>query len=93
MLMLLSSWLIILILLSLIFPQVIRCMPYDKTVDYFSLGIILFEMAFSNYPFSDSDVSNSILNDLPDYPKDADPDLVALLKKVSTVTITWKIET
>lgn len=68
-------------------------MPYGKTVDYFSLGIILFEMAFFDYPFNDSDVSNSILNDLPDYPEDADPDLVAFLNKVSSVTITRKVET
>ncbi|XP_040195615.1 protein kinase C delta type-like [Rana temporaria] len=38
-------------------------------------------MAFFDHPFNDSDVSNSILNDLPDYPEDADPDLVAFIDK------------
>lgn len=68
-------------------------MPHDKTVDYFSLGIMLFEMAFRYHPFDDSDVSDSICYDSPDYPEDADPDLVAFLNKVSSDTKASKVDT
>lgn len=35
-------------------PEVYLHQPYDKSVDVWALGIIFFEMAMLNYPFSQS---------------------------------------
>lgn len=35
--------------------EMIKSMAYDRTADYFSFGIILFETAFQFHPFYDGD--------------------------------------
>lgn len=82
------------ILFFLIFPQIFLGLPYGYAVDYFSLGIIVYELAVGNYPFSWSDEDNdswsyvdevlkdSICNDYPSFPMDFDMDLKDLIEKV-----------
>ncbi|XP_040198547.1 protein kinase C delta type-like [Rana temporaria] len=69
-------------------PEVHESEPYDRMADYFSLGIILFEVAFKYHPFyvgEDKDkVKKSILQDEPRYPEEANPNLLDLLAKVSS---------
>lgn len=67
-------------------PEVYESKPYNAMADYFSLGIILFEVAFKYHPFYDGEddkkMKKCILQDEPRYPEEADPDLLDLLAKL-----------
>ncbi|XP_040203745.1 probable serine/threonine-protein kinase pkgA [Rana temporaria] len=60
-------------------PEMTWQRPYDATVDYFSLGVILYEFAFCKYPYT-NDMGRFSLE--THYPDDADPELVDFLNKL-----------
>lgn len=69
--------------LSLIFSQMLFKVPYDGAVDYFALGILLFDLAFNRFAFPESLTGvRGIKYGVPRYPKGADPDVKDLLEKV-----------
>ncbi|XP_040202898.1 serine/threonine-protein kinase Sgk2-like [Rana temporaria] len=68
--------------LSLISPQIFKDEPFDKAVDYFALGVTLFEAAFGIYPFNIKNPRASICQDLPRYPVGTDDVLVDFLNKL-----------
>ena len=50
-------------------PEIIKCEEYDFSVDYWSLGILIYEMLTGNPPFMDKNrkaLFQKILNDEPD---------------------------
>lgn len=69
-------------------PEMIECaMGYNKDVDWWSLGIILYEMAFRVKPFlklNKNELFQSILNDPVEFPADIeiDKDLKDLIKSL-----------
>ncbi|PIO31140.1 hypothetical protein AB205_0122350 [Aquarana catesbeiana] len=72
-------------------PEVYDDGLYNRMADYFSLGVILFEVAFKYHPFydgkNDKRMKRCITQDEPRYPEEADPDLLDLLAKVSSDTV------
>ncbi|PIO25946.1 hypothetical protein AB205_0072660 [Aquarana catesbeiana] len=59
-------------------PELINEEPYNQRQDYFSLGVLLYEAAFRVLPFLRDGISrllDSIVNETPFYPDDADPNL------------------
>ncbi|CAJ0943961.1 unnamed protein product [Ranitomeya imitator] len=58
-------------------PEVFRREKFDRAVDWFSLGIILYQMSSGNYPFYNGkdrmNLKMSILWDEPIYPQDLNP--------------------
>ncbi|XP_073474307.1 protein kinase C delta type-like [Aquarana catesbeiana] len=66
-------------------PELINEEPYNQRQDYFSLGVLLYEAAFCAHPFLRGDISrllDSIGNETPFYPDDADPNLVDFLQRI-----------
>lgn len=63
-------------------PEVLQKKLYRSEVDWWSFGVMLYEMMFWRLPFTgDADkLRYSILNDEPRFPKDGDKNLVALLR-------------
>ncbi|XP_040203459.1 serine/threonine-protein kinase psk1-like [Rana temporaria] len=68
--------------LSLIFLQIFNKQPFDKDVDYFALGVTLFEAAFGTYPFDKNNPRGSISCESPYYPVGAECVLVDFLNKL-----------
>ncbi|XP_073468408.1 protein kinase C delta type-like [Aquarana catesbeiana] len=64
-------------------PEMIFRLPYDGAVDYFALGILLFDLAFKQYPFEGrvGDV-RLIKHAAPRNIPGADPDLMDFLEKL-----------
>ncbi|XP_073474310.1 serine/threonine-protein kinase Sgk2-like [Aquarana catesbeiana] len=56
--------------------------PFDKAVDFFALGVTLFEAAFGIYPYNPNDPKSSICYETPRYPIGADDVLVDFLNKL-----------
>ncbi|XP_040210306.1 protein kinase C delta type-like [Rana temporaria] len=72
---------------SYIAPEVIYNQPYFTTVDYFSLGVIVYEMALGENPFcvgmtTVNDMMMAIINNDPHYPEDMDYFLSELITKL-----------
>ncbi|XP_063802296.1 protein kinase C delta type-like [Pseudophryne corroboree] len=67
-------------------PEITCNLPYNTTVDLFSFGVVLFEMATGVYPFhagDDSDeVMESIRQDAPRYPSNLHPELRDILERL-----------
>ncbi|XP_073474294.1 protein kinase C delta type-like [Aquarana catesbeiana] len=64
-------------------PEMLFKVPYDGAVDYFALGILLFDLAFNRFAFPESlTEARAIKYDVPRYPKGADPDVKDLLEKL-----------
>lgn len=54
-------------------PEVLRKMPYNKGVDWWSVGILMFELLYGKTPFFQQDPRSTfkhILTDAPHFPKD-----------------------
>ncbi|XP_073454230.1 protein kinase C theta type-like [Aquarana catesbeiana] len=73
--------------LSLLFLQVINNVPYFTSVDYFSLGLIVYQMIFGRHPFYTHkqtlrNIMLSILNMEPHYPVNMDYNLQDLLTRL-----------
>jgi serine/threonine protein kinase len=41
-------------------PEILRNMPYDRSVDIWALGILLFFMLYAEYPFKGHDINADI---------------------------------
>lgn len=69
-------------------PEVFSADPYDlKIADIWSLGVLLYILMFRKLPFSGKNIfelEKAIKSVEPDYPEDADPDLVDLIKGILT---------
>ena len=66
-------------------PEIIKGEAYNKSVDWWSLGILIYEMVFLKPPFSNPNQSllyNSIVNDEVTFPEEIDPDLADLIQKL-----------
>ncbi|XP_073474311.1 protein kinase C theta type-like [Aquarana catesbeiana] len=66
-------------------PELIKEQPHNQVVDYFSLGVLLYEAAFGAHPFLRGGIKfllDSIENETPFYPDDTDPNLVDFLQRL-----------
>jgi len=63
-------------------PEVIRHQPYGTAVDWWALGILVFEMLFGQTPFADENrpkLFQNICKQEPQFPRNADPAAAALI--------------
>lgn len=68
-------------------PEVLMNTQYDRSVDWWSFGVLLYVMVAGRYPFrgeGNRGILKSILNNEVHYPSFFSSDLVSLLKGVST---------
>lgn len=75
-------------------PEVITTKPYNKSVDWWSLGILIFEMLAGYTPFYDSTPMKTyqkILAGKVHYPSFMNPDAVDLLSKLITADLTRRL--
>lgn len=71
------------------FLQILWEKPYGIQADYFSLGVMIYEMATRRHPYCTSkmtklQVKKAIMEPVSEYPRDMDPDLRGLIMRVST---------
>ncbi|KAI8976515.1 kinase-like domain-containing protein [Pilobolus umbonatus] len=72
-------------------PEVIQCKGYSKAVDWWSLGILLYEMLAGFTPFYDEDqlkLFEKIITGKVKYPAYLDPHAKDLIKKLLTSDLT-----
>ncbi|XP_073488768.1 protein kinase C delta type-like [Aquarana catesbeiana] len=64
-------------------PEMFFKIPYDGAVDYFALGVLLFELIFA-YPLYNGRYGDTktIMYEVPRYPDGTDPDLKDFLEKL-----------
>ncbi|CCC66670.1 hypothetical protein NCAS_0A01100 [Naumovozyma castellii] len=75
-------------------PEVIATKPYNKSVDWWSLGVLIFEMLAGYTPFYDTTPMKTyekILQGKVVYPTFFHPDVVDLLGKLITADLTRRI--
>ncbi|PIO15722.1 hypothetical protein AB205_0027270, partial [Aquarana catesbeiana] len=73
--------------MSYMAPEVLQRLPYYTTADYFSLGVIVYEMAFGRHPFigihrNTEHFVRIVCNRTPYYPNNADTWLCDLLERL-----------
>ncbi|KAM4046111.1 protein kinase C delta type-like [Anomaloglossus baeobatrachus] len=65
-------------------PEILLEKPYNTAVDWFSAGVVIYEMATGRYPFSEDEIEENIemalINDDPAFPKELDPQVKAVIK-------------
>ena len=75
-------------------PEVIATKPYNKSVDWWSLGILIYEMLAGYTPFYDTTPMKTyekILNGKVNYPSFFNADVVDLLAKLITADLTRRL--
>ena len=75
-------------------PEVITTKPYNKSVDWWSLGVLIYEMLAGYTPFYDTTPMKTyekILQGKVVYPPYFHPDVVDLLSKLITADLTRRI--
>ncbi|KAG7703302.1 hypothetical protein KL933_004538 [Ogataea haglerorum] len=75
-------------------PEVITTKPYNKSVDWWSLGILIFEMLAGYTPFYDQTPMKTyekILAGKIHYPSHFHPDVVHLLSRLITADLTLRL--
>lgn len=75
-------------------PEIITSKPYNKSVDWWSLGVLLYEMVAGFTPFYDTTPMKTyekILKGVIHYPSYMHPDLVDLLSKLMTHDLTRRL--
>ncbi|ODV85327.1 hypothetical protein CANARDRAFT_28589 [[Candida] arabinofermentans NRRL YB-2248] len=75
-------------------PEVITTKPYNKSVDWWSLGILIFEMLAGYTPFYDQTPMKTyekILAGKVHYPSHFHPDVIDLLSKLITADLTRRL--
>ncbi|KAI5952333.1 TPK2 [Candida jiufengensis] len=75
-------------------PEVITTKPYNKSVDWWSLGVLIFEMLAGYTPFYDSTPMKTyekILAGKIHYPSFFQPDEIDLLSKLITADLTRRL--
>ncbi|KAM4048652.1 protein kinase C delta type-like [Anomaloglossus baeobatrachus] len=65
-------------------PEILQEKPYNTAVDWFSAGVMIYEMATGQHPFyrgkSDETTIKAIINDDPVFKRKMDPQLKAIIK-------------
>ena len=67
--------------------QIIEGHPYNSSVDWFSFGVVLFEMLAGRLPFDgldEDEMFRRIVHDQPKYPKHLKADAISIIHLVST---------
>ncbi|EGV64891.1 cAMP-dependent protein kinase catalytic subunit [Yamadazyma tenuis] len=75
-------------------PEVITSKPYNKSVDWWSLGVLIFEMLAGYTPFYDSTPMKTyekILSGKIHYPSFFTPDVIDLLSSLMTADLTRRL--
>lgn len=75
-------------------PEVITSKPYNKSVDWWSLGVLIFEMLAGYTPFYDSTPMKTyekILSGKLHYPHFFTPDVIDLLSNLMTADLTRRL--
>ncbi|CAI5758114.1 unnamed protein product [Candida verbasci] len=75
-------------------PEVITTKPYNKSVDWWSLGVLIFEMLAGYTPFYDTTPMKTyekILNGKIHYPSFFQPDVIDLLQRLITSDLTRRL--
>ncbi|KAM4038545.1 protein kinase C-like 1B [Anomaloglossus baeobatrachus] len=71
-------------------PEILQEEPYNTAVDWFSAGVVIYQMATGRYPFYEGKfvetIIEVIINDDPLFPKGFDPQLKAIIEGVSIKT-------
>ncbi|XP_040278387.1 protein kinase C delta type-like [Bufo bufo] len=71
-------------------PEILLRKPYNTAVDWFSAGVMIYEMATGKYPFNagilPETIEKSLINDVPTYPKGLNPQARDLIVGVSRKT-------
>lgn len=68
-------------------PEILKEQKYDKAVDWWAFGVLLYQMMLGKSPFKGEDedeVFNSILTDEPRYPIQMDRESVDILQQLLT---------
>jgi serine/threonine protein kinase len=74
-------------------PEILKNLPYDQGVDWWAVGVMMFEMITGNPPFDydeeeDNDdiaqekLDKKIINDEVDFPKDMSPAAISIVMKL-----------
>lgn len=69
-------------------PELLQGIGYNKTVDYWTLGILLYEMIFGLPPFYDTNVNEmytKILKDELNIPTGSSDNARSILSKVNSI--------
>ncbi|KAM4038543.1 uncharacterized protein ACNLHF_016899 [Anomaloglossus baeobatrachus] len=65
-------------------PEILQEEPYNTAVDWFSAGVVIYQMATGRYPFYEGKfvetIIEVIINDDPIFPKGFDPQLKAIIE-------------
>ncbi|XP_041430458.1 serine/threonine-protein kinase N2-like [Xenopus laevis] len=64
-------------------PEILRGERYNRTVDWWSLGITIYEMAVAKLPFTgktQEEIFNNIFYSEPDYPSDLDSSTISIIE-------------
>ncbi|KAG7662872.1 TPK2 [[Candida] subhashii] len=75
-------------------PEVIQTKPYNKSVDWWSMGVLIFEMLAGYTPFYDTTPMKTyekILSGKIHYPSFMSPDVIDLLSKLITSDLTRRL--
>lgn len=75
-------------------PEIISIKPYGKSVDWWALGIVLFEMVSGHTPFNASNkrkLFNKILNGSYRIPKHFSPELSNLVRNLLQSDLTQRL--
>lgn len=67
-------------------PEIIEEQPYDRSIDWWTFGVLMYEMLLGRAPFSgeeEDDIYDSIMDDEPLFPQGFGRNEQALLQSVS----------
>ena len=76
-------------MISCPFSEVLTETSYTRAVDWWGLGVLIFEMLVGESPFPGDDeeeVFDSIVNDEVRYPRFLSLEAIAIMRRVSTIT-------
>ena len=70
-------------------PEIVKNLPYGQGVDWWAVGVMIFEMMTGHKPFycdeeedTDDDLDQKILNDELNFPEDMSPAAISIVKKL-----------
>ena len=66
-------------------PEIIKEVPYGREVDWWSFGVLLYEMILGKAPFSGNDedkIFRAVVKTEPHYPSTVTPDALDIMKRV-----------